>query len=153
MRRLHPSLLVSLVALSACASDITAPDLLVDPALSFEAAHARWLSVRPPDYSFEFEAQNGASPSQGYYRVTVIGGRLAAVQRSYSGELAPIQEGFTIDELWGRLSTAREAGESISELQFSQEGVPIQAAVGAAGNDRAVRYHLRWYTPGRTPIF
>lgn len=151
MRRFVPFALAILAVAAACSTPMSAPELAVDATLSFDQAHARWVAAKSPDYSFEFEAASAANPSPGFYRATVISGRLVAVQRSYSGEIAPMTEGFTIDDLWSRLSAARAAGEPVSELQFSQEGVPMQAAVGAS--DRGVRYHLRWYTPGRTPIF
>jgi hypothetical protein len=144
---------VLLTAATACSTPMTAPEMVADSGLTFESAHARWLATRSPDYSFEFEAQSAGAPAPGYYRATVVGGRLMVLQRSYSGEIAPIEEGFTIDQLWGRLAEARAAGVPLSELQFSQEGIPIQAAVGSTGADRGVRYRLRWYTVGRTQIF
>jgi hypothetical protein len=149
MRRLVPFALVGLVALSACVSDVTAPDLVADPALSFDEAHARWLSVRPPDYSFEFEAQGAMVPSPGFFRATVLGGRLVEVSRAWSGEIAPIEQGFTIDQLWERLSAARARGEPLSELQFSREGIPMRATAGSFANDGGVRYQLRAYVVGR----
>ena len=154
MPRFAPfAIAAALTVAAACSTPMTTPEMAVDPGLTFDAAQARWSATRSPDYTFEFEAQSAANPSPGFYRVTVIAGRLVAVQRSYSGEIAPIQEGFTIDELWRRLSAARAAGEALSELQFSQEGVPIQAAVGSFGTDGGIRYRLRWYTVGRTVIF
>jgi hypothetical protein len=152
MRRFVPFALAILAMAAACSTPMTAPEMAVDPTLSFDQAQARWLATRPPDYSFEFEAGSAAAPAPGFYRASVQGGRLVAVQRSHSGEIAPLQEGFTIDELWRRLSAARAAGEPLAELQFSREGIPIQAAVGAVGTDAGVRYRLRWYMVGRAPF-
>lgn len=150
MRRFVPlALAAALIAATACSTPMTAPEMTADPSLTFDAARARWLAIRPPDYSFEFDAESANAPSPGYYRAAVVGGQLVAVQRSYSGELAPIEQGFTIDQLWQRLAAARAAGLPVADLQFSQEGIPMQASVGTPGTDGAVRYQLRWYMVGR----
>jgi hypothetical protein len=148
MRHLVPFTLAILAVAAACSTPMTMPEMAVDPALSFDQARARWQATQPLDYSFEFEAESPADPSPGFYRVTVLGGRLAAVRRSYSGEIAPLDQGFTIDELWRRLAAAKAAGQPLSDLQFSREGIPMQAAVGAAGSDAGVRYRLRSYIIG-----
>jgi hypothetical protein len=148
MRRFVPFAVAILAVASACSTPMSMPEMAVDPALSFEQARARWLETRPFDYSFEFEAESPADPSPGFYRVTVVGGRLAAVRRSYSGEIAPLDQGFTIDELWQRLAAAKAAGQPLSDLQFSREGIPMQAAVGSVGSGAGVRYRLRSYIIG-----
>ena len=149
MRRFHSFALAALVALAGCGT--TEPlslELVPDPTLTFDTARARWLASRPASYTFEFDAANAMVPSPGFARVTVAGGALVEVRRVESGELLALGHGFTIDQLWERLAAARAAGEAVSELQFSVEGIPIRAMVGTFANDGGVLYRLRAYTGG-----
>jgi hypothetical protein len=149
-RRLLTGTLAALVVLSACRST-TAPDqlpgLVADPSLDLDAAHVRWVTVRPFAYTFEFVVLNAMVPSTGYVRVAVSDGRVVSVKRVESGEPLPVTTGLTLDQLWDRLIAARAAGESLSELQFSQEGIPIQATVGTFANDGGLLYRVRGYAP------
>jgi hypothetical protein len=46
------------------------------------------------------------------------------------------------------LAAAKAAGQPLSDLQFSREGIPMQAAVGSVGSQAGVRYRLRGYLIG-----
>jgi hypothetical protein len=148
MRRLFVGTLAAFVALSACRSS-TSPELVPDPSLSFDAAYARWTAARPTDYTFEFDVANAWVPSPGFSRVTVTDGRVVEVHQLQSGESMPVAAGFTIDQLWVRLIAARAAGETLSELQYSREGIPIQAMVGSFASDGGVFYRLRAFEQNR----
>jgi hypothetical protein len=147
MRRLFVGTLVA-VALSGCASS-TSPDLAPDPSLSFDTAYARWTAVAHTNYAFEFDQQGSWVPSPGFIRATVTDGRLTDLHLVDSHEVVPLTAGFTIDQLWGRLIAARASGESLAELQFSRDGVPIQAMVGSFANDGGVFYRVRSFEQNR----
>jgi hypothetical protein len=136
------TLFAAMTLLVACSSS-TAPDLVADPTLGFDTARARWTATRPADYTFEFDAQGAWFPSPGYYHATVVGGRLVDLRLAATGAPADLVNGFTIDQLWDRLAAAKSTGEPLTDLQFSVQGIPIQAMVGTFANDGGVRYRLR----------
>jgi hypothetical protein len=147
MRRLMVGTLAAFI-LSACTST-TSPELVPDASLTFETAHARWTAARPTDYTFEFDVQGAMVPSPGFAQVTVTDGRIVDVRRQRSGEPLLLAQGFTIDQLWDRLIAARAAGEALTELQYSREGIPIQAMVGTFANDGGSFYRLRAFEQAR----
>ena len=139
-------LLAAAILLTACSSS-TAPVLEADPGLTFDAAHARWLASRPASYTFEFDTFNAWGTSPGPRRAKIVDGLLSEVILLSSGAPLALEQGFTIDQLWERLETARSGGESVTELQFSAQGIPIRAMVGTFANDGGVRYVLRTFAP------
>lgn len=147
MHRLGSLSLATLLVLGACGTALTAPELVVDPALTFDAAHARWVAFRPANYSFEFNVQGSWFLSPGYSRATVVDGRLVAVRPvGWRKQVSPT-DGFTIDELWVRLVAARTSGEMFPHLQFSREGIPVVAIVGDHAVDGGMTYRLRAFAP------
>jgi hypothetical protein len=152
MRRFFVGTFAAFVALSACMSSTSpdsSPELVPDPSLSFETAHARWTAARPTGYTFELDVQGAMVPSPGFARVTVSDGRLVDVRRAATGEPISLAAGFTIDQFWDRLIAARAAGETVAELQYSREGIPIQAMVGTFANDGGAFYRLRAFEQTR----
>jgi hypothetical protein len=137
------------IVLAACSSS-TAPQLEADPSLSFDAARARWAAAHPASYTFELDARNAWGTSPGWRVATVVDGVLTEVRLVSTGERLGLDYGYTIDELWNRLATARSAGEAVSQLEFSAEGIPISAMVGTFANDGGVEYVVRTFeTLGR----
>ena len=147
MHRLGSLSLATLLVLGACGTATTAPELVVDPALTFDAAHARWVTFRPANYSFEFNEQGSWFFTPGYSRATVADGRLVALRPVGWHERVSPGAGFTIDELWERLTAARTRGEMLSNLQFSREGIPVLAIVGDHAVDGGMTYRLRAFAP------
>ena len=146
MQRLGSLSIATLLVLGACGTATTAP-LVVDRALTFDAAHARWVAFRPANYSFEFNEQGSWFFTPGYSRATVADGRLVAVRPVGWHQRVSPGEGFTIDQLWERLMAARVRGEMLSGLQFSREGVPVVATVGDHASDGGMTYRLRAFAP------
>jgi uncharacterized protein DUF6174 len=130
------SLAAAFLLLPACSSG-TGPDS------DLEAAHIRWSRTHPTDYSFEFAMATAWFPPSGYYWVDVRDGNVIAARHVATGDPVLVQNAFTIDDLWERLIAARNRGESLTELRFSREGVPLEAMIGTFADDGGVHYAVR----------
>jgi hypothetical protein len=145
--RLAPlRLLAATIAVAACSSS-TSPLLLKDPSLNELTARAHWIAFRPSSYSFEFIVQSAWFAAPDFARVTVTDGRVSAVRYVNTGEQLPLERGFTIDALYDQFDAARARGESITDLEFSAQGIPIQAMIGTFANDGGVYYRIRTFSP------
>jgi hypothetical protein len=82
-------------------------------------------------------------------RATVTRGRAVDVRLASSDEPLALSAGLTIDQLWDLLIAARARGETLAELQYSGEGIPIRAMMGSFADDGGVLYRLRAFEPTR----
>ena len=146
MRRLLSLVVAVLALLPACSSSTAPGELVPDQSLTFETAHARWEATRQPDYSFDFDIQTAWLPTPLSAQVIVVGNQVADVRRG--GGSAPLNLGFTVDQLWDQMAAARAAGRPLTDLQFSREGIPMEVMIGSFADDSGVRYHLRNYRAG-----
>jgi hypothetical protein len=137
-------LLCTAIALLGACSSATEP---VVPTLDFDAAEARWATSHPSSYSFDYISYSAMLPTQGFFRVDVTNGSVVRVMSYSTGAFVATTAGFTIDDLWARIKQAKSAGETLSELRFSVDGVPLDAMIGSFANDGGVRYQLRNYVP------
>jgi hypothetical protein len=146
MRLPGPShvLFSAVIALLGACSSVTEP---IVPTLDFDAAQARWASSHPSSYSFDYISYSAMLPTQGFFRVDVTNGSVVRVMSYSTGAFVATTAGFTIDDLWARIKQAKSAGETLSELRFSVDGVPLDAMIGSFANDGGVRYQLRNYVP------
>ena len=154
-----PSLLRSLrllgavmLALAGCTSS-TEPgfhgDLVFDPVLDLDAAHARWTALNVRSYTFEVQTEPSMLQSPGFLRIDVTEGRVTRARLADTGRAVEPFWALTIDELWTRLLSARARGEQMTQLRFSFEGIPIEAMVGSFANDSGVRYRVRSFAAHR----
>src|SRR3954469_17733125 len=134
MRLASFRLLAATIAVAACSSS-TSPLLIGDHSLTEQTAHARWIEFRPASYSFEFIVQSVWFAAPDFARFTVTDGQVTAVRYVNTGEQLPLERGFTIDALYGQFDAARARGESITDLEFTAQGIPIQAMIGTFAND------------------
>jgi hypothetical protein len=144
MRRLP--LATSLVAAVACSSAST-PDPTFD--YDFDAARARWAGARPSSYSFELLVTTAWVRPDGFDRIDVQNGVVAAVRHLDTGATRPAAGAPTIDSIYAQLAAARARGEALSQLRFDRAGVPLEAMYGTFANDGGVHYEVRGFTRGR----
>jgi hypothetical protein len=136
----------AIILLAACSSATDATPV-ADASLDFESARIRWAASHPSSYGFDFIAYTAMLPSADFHHVEVAGGRVTTVRSQSTGVLVGNSVGFTIDDLWARLITAKSQGESLSHLYFNSAGVPIEVMIGSFANDGGVHYEVRNFVP------
>lgn len=153
LRSTRALLCAAIAIVGACSSVTGVPDAtdIADPTLDFDSAQLRWAAAHPSNYGFDFIVHTAMVPSAGFHHVDVQNGRVAIVFRYPGGEHVDAKNGFTVDTLWARLNAAKRQGESLSQLRFSTDGVPLEAMTGSFANDGGVHYELRNFARASGP--
>lgn len=101
-------------------------------------AYAQWSGSHPSSYGFDLSIAAFAPTATTH--ITVANGQMtSALDRS--GRLIQFPA-FTIDTLWARILSARQAG-TLNSAEFTISGVPTDVDIGEMANDSGVHYTIR----------